>query len=231
MRSWEGPYSQQSVPEQQQQQYQYHSSHPHIQAHRQQQHQPQSQPQPQRQPAQPKPHKIDLLISELLGSFADNELSPECLDPLTTHLLNPTHGISIPASYTSYLTPIAAPKLHADIASRTPGDPKAAHTPYVVMLHAIDYLSTLPSENPSEAGEPIIKEAWGFAHGSAASHSSAAAASSSSKDSDYESPSKSPITHNSKPDTTTQHNNKHNTRAARLTFPIPHRGCMHGIAG
>lgn len=26
------------------------------------------------------PEKIDILITELLGSFGDNELSPECLD-------------------------------------------------------------------------------------------------------------------------------------------------------
>ena len=26
------------------------------------------------------PEKADILVSELLGSFADNELSPECLD-------------------------------------------------------------------------------------------------------------------------------------------------------
>jgi hypothetical protein len=26
------------------------------------------------------PQKIDVLVSELLGSFGDNELSPECLD-------------------------------------------------------------------------------------------------------------------------------------------------------
>ena len=26
------------------------------------------------------PQKADILISELLGSFGDNELSPECLD-------------------------------------------------------------------------------------------------------------------------------------------------------
>jgi len=26
------------------------------------------------------PEKIDILVSELLGSFGDNELSPECLD-------------------------------------------------------------------------------------------------------------------------------------------------------
>ena len=26
------------------------------------------------------PEKADILVSELLGSFSDNELSPECLD-------------------------------------------------------------------------------------------------------------------------------------------------------
>lgn len=26
------------------------------------------------------PFKVDIIISELLGSFGDNELSPECLD-------------------------------------------------------------------------------------------------------------------------------------------------------
>ena len=26
------------------------------------------------------PEKADILVSELLGSFGDNELSPECLD-------------------------------------------------------------------------------------------------------------------------------------------------------
>ncbi|KAL9626077.1 MAG: hypothetical protein Q9204_007600, partial [Flavoplaca sp. TL-2023a] len=117
MRSWEGPIS--NITAQQQQ---YQSNHPHIQSHHQLQ-----KPHPQQR--QPQPHKIDILISELLGSFADNELSPECLGPLITNLLNPTHGISIPSSYTSHLTPIAAPKLHADIASRTPSDPKAPNTP------------------------------------------------------------------------------------------------------
>ncbi|CAN9256702.1 unnamed protein product [Alternaria alternata] len=52
--------------------------------------------------------------SELLGSFADNELSPECLDGVQ-HVLNPTHGISIPSSYTAHFTPIATPKLWSDL--------------------------------------------------------------------------------------------------------------------
>src|SRR5262249_45015624 len=93
---------------------------------------------------QPTPYKIDILISELLGSFGDNELSPECLDGVQ-HLLNPVHGISIPSSYTAHLTPIATPKLHADIQlGMSSTNPNAAETPYVVMLNAVDYLSTIP---------------------------------------------------------------------------------------
>jgi len=33
------------------------------------------------------PNKADIIVSELLGSFGDNELSPECLDG-AQHLLN-----------------------------------------------------------------------------------------------------------------------------------------------
>ncbi|VDK83592.1 unnamed protein product, partial [Litomosoides sigmodontis] len=43
----------------------------------------------------------DLVVSELLGSFGDNELSPECLDSITDVLLPTT--ISIPQQYTSYI--------------------------------------------------------------------------------------------------------------------------------
>lgn len=48
-------------------------------------------------------------MSELLGSFSDNELSPECLDG-AQRLLKPG-GISIPASYTSFLAPITSCKM------------------------------------------------------------------------------------------------------------------------
>src|SRR3954469_17001167 len=69
------------------------------------------------------PEKCDILVSELLGSFGDNELSPECLDgaqkflkrtliifleqrvvileQLTKICDRLADGISIPASYTA----------------------------------------------------------------------------------------------------------------------------------
>ena len=171
---------------------------------------------------------IDILISELLGSFADNELSPECLDGVQ-HLLNPVHGISIPASYTAHLTPIAAPKLHADINTQALSNPDAAETPYVVMLHAIDYLSTTTSPPPADSNHPTgpsqqqpfsnpaIQKAWSFAHPN------------------HQLPDSQP-TINPTSTANTLHpvtaiTNSHNTRHTALTFPIPHRGTIHGLAG
>ncbi|KAI9832296.1 MAG: hypothetical protein M1819_004474 [Sarea resinae] len=165
---------------------------------------------------------VDILISELLGSFADNELSPECLDG-AQHVVHPTHGISIPASYTAHLTPISAPKLHADISARIPVDAAAPETPYVVMLHAIDFLSTLPmpssaaaresmsmantttctsSNPPNTTATPVIQTAWEFSH---------------------------PNPH--APNIEDPPDNSHNTRYARLRFRCADRGVCHGLAG
>lgn len=59
--------------------------------------------------------KPDIIVSELLGSFADNELSPECLDGVTS-ILKPT-TISIPQSYRSYIAPIQSLRMHQSIVS------------------------------------------------------------------------------------------------------------------
>ncbi|CDW76653.1 protein arginine n-methyltransferase [Stylonychia lemnae] len=48
----------------------------------------------------------DILMSELLGSFGDNELSPECLNPTDKFLKK--GGIFIPFSYTNYVVPISS---------------------------------------------------------------------------------------------------------------------------
>lgn len=55
--------------------------------------------------------KADIIVSELLGSWGDNELSPECLDG-AAGLLKPG-GISIPCKYKSYVAPISSPRLWA----------------------------------------------------------------------------------------------------------------------
>ncbi|GAB1191350.1 hypothetical protein APSETT444_000522 [Aspergillus pseudonomiae] len=172
------------------------------------------------------PTTIDIVVSELLGSFGDNELSPECLDGIT-HLINPVHGISIPESYTAHLTPISAPKLHADVMHQTISNPAAPETPYVVMLHAVDFLSTNQPTMPgnttsggsyhsnvrssistlpgSETPAPFVQTAWSFSHPN--------------RHIPPQSPSTSTIS------------NAHNVRRTRLAFPTQNRGVCHGLAG
>jgi protein arginine N-methyltransferase 5 len=103
------------------------------------------------------PQKVDILVSELLGSFADNELSPECLDGVQ-HVLHPEHGVSVPTSYTAHFTPIAHPKIYADLLGRGDADATKWDLPYVTMLHQYDDLCILPS------GIPDIQTAWEFTH-------------------------------------------------------------------
>ncbi|XP_055638764.1 protein arginine N-methyltransferase 5 [Toxorhynchites rutilus septentrionalis] len=59
------------------------------------------------------PEKADILVSELLGSFGDNELSPECLDGAQKQLK--PDGISIPCKSTSYLNPCMTTKIYNQI--------------------------------------------------------------------------------------------------------------------
>jgi protein arginine N-methyltransferase 5 len=168
---------------------------------------------------------VDIIVSELLGSFADNELSPECLDGVND-LINPVHGISIPASYSAHFTPVSAPKLHSDVVHQTVSNPAAPETPYVVMLHAIDFLSTTDtpavneSSTPSEGNRastpsasfsatefptPFVQTAWSFSHPN--------------RHIPPQSPMQSTIS------------NAHNVRQTRLTFPSQTRGACHGLAG
>lgn len=57
--------------------------------------------------------KADILVSELLGSFGDNELSPECLDGAQKHLK--PDGISIPCMSTSYIRPVMTSKIYQQL--------------------------------------------------------------------------------------------------------------------
>jgi protein arginine N-methyltransferase 5 len=100
------------------------------------------------------PAAADIMVSELLGSFGDNELSPECLDGAQRFLA--PGGISIPQSYTSYLVPVTAAKLWNDI--RAHNDVAHLETPYVVNLHRCaplaDILECFTFEHPNQQ-QPI----------------------------------------------------------------------------
>jgi type II protein arginine methyltransferase len=97
----------------------------------------------------PDTNKVDIVVSELLGSFGCNELSPECLDGFQRSGLMKETCISIPQSYRSFITPVTSMKLHSEVqshaffpsnASKGPGgEPtgmmQAMETPYVVRSH------------------------------------------------------------------------------------------------
>ena len=167
--------------------------------------------------------KVDILISELLGSFADNELSPECLDGVQ-HVLHPDHGISIPTSYTAHFTPIASPKIYADLLVRNgSGAEDRWELPYVSMLHQFDNLCLLPSSNNTSATNPQeadIKQAWEFVHpippailaqSQLRKGGSVAAGGGSAVGGDGW--------------------NEHNARSCKLSFTCGTRGVCHGLAG
>lgn len=181
-------------------------------------------------------YAVDILISELLGSFGDNELSPECLDGIL-HVLAKPHGISIPRSYTAWLTPIAAPRLHADVAQRAAYDSTAPETPAVVWLHQIDYLSSetgykesntqqegTKTERATQSADsrgvnipihstplPNVLCAWEFKHGSEGITSITNGAH-----------------HNAG---SLSDSNAHNGRFVKLTFRTRHRAVCHGLGG
>ncbi|KAF2495809.1 protein arginine N-methyltransferase HSL7 [Lophium mytilinum] len=179
--------------------------------------------------------RVDILVSELLGSFADNELSPECLDGVQ-HVLNPEHGISIPTSYTAHLTPISAPRIHADLVNRSSSDSHVFDTPFVVMLQQIDYLSTQEfdygpgdiSSTPSSKQQPKVEApllpdvqtAWAFKH---PCHPSVLAQSNLRRGGS--------ASGGGGGATGGDGANEHNVRFSKTVFECAERGVCHGIAG
>ena len=97
-------------------------------------------------------------MSELLGSWGDNELSPECLDGAQKCLRDT--GVSIPSRYTSYLAPISSTLLWTCVKAMPPARDVASYldSPFVVKLH--NYHALSPSkelftfEHPNHA-QPI----------------------------------------------------------------------------
>lgn len=88
--------------------------------------------------------KADILVSELLGSFGDNELSPECLD-VAQHLLK-ADGISIPSKSMSYLRPVMSQKIHSMISKCvstqlvTMSDQSRRESQWLIYLHNVYYI-------------------------------------------------------------------------------------------
>ncbi|ROV95112.1 hypothetical protein VSDG_05849 [Cytospora chrysosperma] len=161
--------------------------------------------------------KVDILVTELLGSFGDNELSPECLDGIQRHVARP-HGLSIPESYTAWLSPISTPRVHANLKTLEPTDEHAFETPWVVRLYQMDLVAQKVPNRPRfqrawEFVHPVagsLAERWEARHGDPAPRLRTAGAGSMNNSGGT---------------------NEHNARHAHLTFYCRPRGVVHGLAG
>lgn len=90
-------------------------------------------------------NKIDIIVSELLGSFGDNELSPECLDPLLESECCKATTVSIPMQYSAFVAPVSSCRLHTEATQQAQvphegaqplGIERAMETAYVVRTHS-----------------------------------------------------------------------------------------------
>lgn len=112
--------------------------------------------------------KVDIIVSELLGSFGDNEASPECLVEAQKRILR-EGGVCIPQKYTSWCAPLSSSQLWMsarDIFG--PNESKGLDAyPFVVHFHHVNVLA---------AELPLFT----FSHTSSSSLSSSSSSSSSS---------------------------------------------------
>ncbi|SCM22812.1 protein arginine N-methyltransferase 5, putative [Plasmodium chabaudi adami] len=86
--------------------------------------------------------KADLIVSELLGSFGDNELFPECLDSMKKYLKE--DGISIPQNCLSYVEPISCAKVYYKLCNNTFSGNNENF--YVINLYSYYKISEGPKE-------------------------------------------------------------------------------------
>lgn len=84
--------------------------------------------------------KVDLCISELLGSFGCNELAPECLWEIEKNH-SKTSTIFIPQSYASYVAPVSSPLILQNLSqvSEVQDSPWIMHNvPYCILSSRIN---------------------------------------------------------------------------------------------
>lgn len=195
------------------------------------------------------PELADIIVSELLGSFGDNELSPECLDG-ATRFLKP-NAVSIPQSYTSYVSPISSQKLYNEVkgvvnSDRNKPPETSFETPYVVRIHNYHELAdpialftfnhpnwNTTSENPkAEFYGQVTPKQW------EAKFRTESAVESNGDDHNADISTKDEIVGTKSDSISISANaegllpdNHHNSRYRRISFNVPFDTILHGFAG
>ncbi|KAG7695126.1 hypothetical protein KL930_001449 [Ogataea haglerorum] len=90
-------------------------------------------------PRDPTQSGFHLVISELLGSFGCNELSPECLYSVERYC-DPDNSIFIPKEYTSFVAPAISPSIYTKLIECN--DLSKFHTCYIPLCDEYDTLSS-----------------------------------------------------------------------------------------
>lgn len=93
--------------------------------------------------------KVDVCISELLGSFGCNELAPECINSIEKYHSKPTTKF-IPQSYSSLALPVSSPILYQTLKQK--GE-KYLQTPCIA--HNVPFCKA----------SSRVNELWKFSHG------------------------------------------------------------------
>lgn len=103
--------------------------------------------------------KINLCISELLGSLGCNELAPECLLSIEKNHSTP-NTIFIPQSYTSYIAPISSPLLYQKLTDLSKTNNCADN------YNNINYLESpwVGHKIPYQILSGKVNELWTFSH-------------------------------------------------------------------
>ena len=111
-------------------------------------------------------YKANLIVSELLGSFGCNELSPECLDTLLYHtnVCSNTITKSIPYHYTSHIAPISSMTLYHKVKQQALY-PTCLHSTQQQMVGLVPAFETPYVVRPQMVSQIYAtQDCWSFTH-------------------------------------------------------------------
>ncbi|ODV88708.1 hypothetical protein CANCADRAFT_45207 [Tortispora caseinolytica NRRL Y-17796] len=112
---------------------------------------------------------FDIIVSELIGSFGDNELCPECLSLPQLCSMKSPDTIMIPSNITTFVEPIYSPLLHSEWTAATRSRDEFKRLPLIVNPDKVRYFSANP-EHAQEGTKSVYfpwkgikpRELWSF---------------------------------------------------------------------
>ncbi|KPA78334.1 arginine N-methyltransferase type II putative (PRMT5) [Leptomonas pyrrhocoris] len=174
----------------------------------------------------------DVVVSELLGSLGDNELSPECLESFHEQLLTlqdrrglhrNAHLTCIPQQYTAWVAPLMSVSLEEAV-SEAAGKGLTVALPHCPDRHAALYHSLLVTNLNRGVTLAAPQPCWSFTHDFAHDALRARASPDSA-------PSNGGCSGSSSTTAATAMNATSMERCAHLTFTVPPCGRCSGLAG